>query len=184
MTDRTAPFQQIPITPLGNTTYCTGQVITHRVPVPGLVKSGGGDVIVDVTYEVHETEYDWVAVIVDHEYDSDPTIYGNHPLAVGPLRELLPDAYPLPDYPKTRRVARDQVVSMLAYRDLGGWVLTSSEWSQRNLDIHFPVRIVTDAQRQQYFAQVREYLPFEAQIWLSNEEDVIRIKPKREETNG
>lgn len=184
MDDRTAPFQQIPVTSLGNITHSTGRVITHSVVLPGLVKQGGGPVAVDVTYDVHEIDHDWVSVIVDYAYDCDPTVYGNHPLAVGPLRDLLPDAYPLLDYPRSRRAARDKVVSMLAHHDLGGWVLTSSEWSQRNIDIHFPNRIITEAQRQEYFAHIREYFPFEAQIWLSNEENVIRVKPKRKEADG
>lgn len=179
MTDRTAPFQKIRNTPLGPTTSATGRAITKTVQIPGLFGPGNKPVTVDVTYDIQEIDFDWVSVIVDYQYDSDPTVYGNHPNAVGPLRELLPTEYALPPYPKSRRVARDKVVSMLAHHDLGGWVLTDFEYSTRNLRIEVPTRIRPgDEQGERHFlALVREYIPFDAYVWWDVDNRVVRIRP-------
>jgi hypothetical protein len=176
---RTSPFQQIRNAPLGPTTHCTGRQIVREVLVPGLTTKDGSPLAVEITYEIHEIDADWVSVIVDHAYDSAPTVFGAHSAAVGPLRDLLPDEYPLSEYPQDPRVARDKVVSMLHHHDLGGWVFTDLEYSRRNLRIELPSRIsaIDDAELSYYFAVVREYFPFNASIRWDSENRCIRIRP-------
>lgn len=184
MADRTAPFAALPLEPLSSISQDTGRIIRKDVTIPGLKKHDGGPVIVEVTYTLVEIGYDWVSVIMDHQYGTEPVVYGSHVNAVGPLRELLPDAFPLPAYPETRQEARNQVVSMLMGHDLGGWVLADSEYSTRNLRVELPARFGRlhgaglEPEIRYYVACVTEYMPFRALVRWDGDNDCIRIGRK------
>lgn len=183
--DRTAPFDLVPHTQLSRVSDATAQIITRHVTIPGLFKPGGGPVIVDVTYTLEEIEHDYVGVIVDFAYDCDLRYFGNHPQAEGPLRMLLPDSYPLPDFPRTKREARSLLRTLLGHHDLGGWVTESDLKSSKTLYVTPPRNIWDDQERlDHYFAVVNEYVPFNAEVTWSKLEAVaaIRIRPHRQES--
>lgn len=179
MPDRTAAFTAIRKAPINDLTSFEVRSITHTVVIPGLTARGGGPLTVKRTYVIDEIEYDWVSVIVDYEFGDAPVVYGNHPLAVGPLREILPESLPQKPYPTLRRAARDMVVSMLAHHDLGGWV-TQPVIDDRTLEIKPPTRVTSDIEQRRYFAAVREYFPYKADLWWDDAADVIRVRPARE----
>jgi hypothetical protein len=176
MTKRTAPFTQIKEQPLTTISAWAGIVIRRQVELPGLIRRGGGPVTVDVTYTVEEIADDWVSVIVDHQYDSDPQIYGNHPLAVGTLRDLLPEAYPLPSFPRRRRVSRNKIVDVLMMLGCGGTV--APRRGSCAVDIHLP-NLPSD-QVDSYLSTVNEYLPFDALAWADLAKGVIHIQPRKD----
>lgn len=186
--DRTAPIRNIRRTPLNGISDIMTRNITHTVAIPGLTmpaQKGGGPLTVKRTYTVHEIAEEWVSVVVDYEFGDEPTVYGNHPAAVGPLREILPDAYPQRPFPKLRRAMRDGVVSMLAHHDLGGWVVMPII-DDRTLEIHPPAFHsisgfgTIEYRLQRWIAAVREYFPYQADLWWDEANDVIRIRPRSE----
>lgn len=181
--DRTAPFDLVPETYLSWMSDVKAKTITRHVPVPGLTQPGGGNVIVDVTYTLEEIEHDYVGVIVDYAYDTDLRYFGNHPQAEGPLRFLLPDAFPLDPWPKTKRQARDTLRGFLSHHELGGSVTESDLRESKALYITPPQFIWDDQERlDQYFALVNEYLPFAAEVAWSKWDGVaaIRVRPAGE----
>lgn len=177
--DRTAAFAAVRSAPINDLTDFTCRTITHTVAIPGLTARGGGPLTVERTYVIDEIDHDWVSVIIDFEFGDPPVVFGNHPMAIGPLREILPSALPQKPFPKTQRAARDMVVTMLAQHDLGGWVLTPVTDS-RVLEIKPPTRVDSDYEKNRYFATVREYFPFEADLWM-DDDDVIHVRPQSEE---
>ena len=185
--DRTAPFDLIPHTLLSRVGDATAQTITRSVAIPGLTKPGGGLVHVDVTYTLEEIEHDYVGVIVDFAYDCDLRYFGNHPQAEGPLRFLLPDAFPLPDFPKTKREARSQLRQFLGHHNLGGTVSETDLKGSKTLYVTPPLAISDDQQAlDDYFAVINEYLPFSAEVLWSKLQGVaaIRVRPYHHEESG
>lgn len=179
MAARTEAFTAIRSAPINDLTSFEVRSITHTVVIPGLTARGGGPLTVKRTYVIDEIAYDWVSVIVDYEFGDAPAVYGNHPLAVGPLREILPEGLPQKPYPALRRSLRDGVVRMLAHHDLGGWV-TMPVIDDRTLEIKPPVHVNSDIQKRRYFATVREYFPYKADLWWDDAADVIRVRPTPE----
>lgn len=177
--DRTAAFEAIRKAPINDLSSFEVRCITHTVCVPGLTTRTGGPLTVERTYILDEIDHDWVSVILDFEFGDAPVVYGNHPYAVGPLREILPYALPQRPFPKTQRAARDMVVSMLSHHDLGGWVL-APVIDSRTLEIKLPSRVDTDYERRRYFATVREYFPFQADIRWDADNERIRVRPRPE----
>lgn len=181
-TPRTAPFEAIRSAPINDITDTSARMITHTVVIPGLTAKTGGPLTVKRTYVIDDIAAEWVSVVIDFEFGGEPTVYGNHPHAIGPLRELLPDAYPQKNYITTRRSVRDGVVSMLAHHDLGGWVVMPVI-DDRTLEIHPPAfsqisGIGTLEYRLQcWIAAVREYFPYKADLWWDADNDVIRVRP-------
>lgn len=182
MSDRTAPFARIRQSAFNKVTDQTGQNITHHVIIPGLKNSKGEPLVVAVTYTVHEVAEEWASFIVDYQFDSDPVVYGTHPLAVGPLREILPAAYELPDYPANMDTARRQLRDMLRRHNLGGYIVTGDA-EGRTLEYH-PNDTTTDDpdyRNATITALVREYVPFRADVWWDEAHNVVRIRPPRSE---
>lgn len=184
--DRTAPFELIPLTPISQVNDHQGRLIRQpQVEVPGLAKHNGGQpVMVDGTvYDIEEIGHDWVAVHVDFDYDGDLHYYGNHNLSEGPLRELLPNAYPLPAYPATKREAMQTLRRMIGAHDLGGWIMESDLRSSKALYVQPPKAIWNDQEDlDRYFAILNEYMPFQADVrWVTVEgHSVIRVRPTTE----
>lgn len=184
--DRTAAFTAIRKAPINDLSDFKVRTITHTVAIPGLTlpaSKGGGPLTVERTYTIDEIDHDWVSVVVDYEFGDGPVVYGNHPFAVGPLREILPHALPQKPFPKTQRVARDMVVGMLSHHDLGGWVLTPVVDS-RTLEIKPPSRVDSDIEKRRYYATVREYMPFQADVWWDADNERIRVRPAPENREG
>lgn len=182
MTDRTAPFAAIRQSAYNRVTDQTGQNITHHVSIPGLKTRKGAPMVVAVTYTVHEVAEDWASFIVDFQFDSDPVIYGNHPMACGALREILPASYELPDYPATVRTARELVRNMLIHHNLGGHLFTGDA-DGRTLEYH-PAESARDNRTLHHAgvtALIREYIPFRADVWWDDAHEVVRIRPERNE---
>lgn len=180
---RTAPFEKIRKTPITKVSDIMARTITHTVEIPGLTRPDGSATTVDVTYTIDEIAEDWVSVVQDFEFADGTVVYGNHPAAVGPLRQLLPLAYPTKRYPAHPRTARDQVISVMVQHNLGGWCVTTT--SGRTLEYRFPqyqngLQESTSRMRARYFALLREYIPFAADLHLDEERDVIVIRPQRE----
>jgi hypothetical protein len=177
--DRTAAFTAIRSTPFNDINPHEGRNITHTVAIPGLTARDGGPLTVKRTYTIDEISHDWVSVTIDFEFGDAPVVFGNHPLAIGPLREILPEAIPWKPMPKTQRAMRDAVVRMLAQHDLGGWVLAPVVDS-RTLEIKPPSRISTDSERRRWFNTIQEYFPFQADIWWDDDNERVRVRPQRE----
>lgn len=184
MADRTRPYAEIRNRRLTRVSDATGRLITRTVTIPGLTNADGSPFTVDTTMDIQEIGYDTVSGIIDFDYSTEPQIFGNHPHAIGPLREWLPDAYPLPEYPQHREGAFRALASMMARHDLGG-VIVRPDVEGRTLEIHPPrfaqiQGIGTDEYRRQaWFACIREYLPFQADIWWDDAHDVARVRPSR-----
>lgn len=179
--DRTAPFQEIRPTPLSSVNAHQAQNIVHTVEIPGLTKKDGTPLTVDVTFTLDEIDHDWVSAVRDYEFGDGPVVFGAHPFAVGPLREILPDAYPLPEFPQHPRTARDKIVSVMVQHNLGGWVVIGMSGT---LEYRFPQRQNglnenPEYMRRRYFGILREYLPFQADIWMDEDRDVITIRRPR-----
>lgn len=187
MADRTAPYEQIRNKPLSKLSDATGRLITRTVTIPGLKDHDGKPITVDTTLDIQEIDTDWISGIVDFDYSTEPQVFGNHPHAVGPLRHWLPDAYPLPAFPASRRDAQHYVTRMLVHRDLGGWVTLPTD--SNTLEIR-PPRFnqisgfgTDEYRRQAWFSTIREYLPFQADIWWDDAHDVGRIRPTRKDAD-
>lgn len=181
--DRTAPFELIEPTPISWMSDVTARTIIRRVPIPGLTKPGGGPVIVDVTYTLEEIEHDYVGVIVDYAYDTDLRYFGNHPQAEGPLRFLLPAAFPVDPWPKTKRHARDALRTFMSRKKITGTIHESDLRESKALYVVPPLEILDDEnQLAEYFALLNEYLPFAADVAWSKWDGVsaIRVRPPNE----
>lgn len=181
---RTDPFELIPVTRLSSGHLA--RLVQHpAVEVPGLARRPGGTPVTvpGTVYDIVEIEHDYVTAHVDYDYDPESLHYfGNHTLAEGPLREILPDAYPLPDYP-TKREARDAVRRLLTMSTAGGFVVESDLRSSRALYVTPPMHVGGDQlELDKYFARLNEYVPFRAELaWCKVDgEHAIRIRPKGE----
>lgn len=180
---RTAPFQEIRRSTLNGISDILTRNIVHTVEIPGLTRGDGTPYTVDTTFTVDEIDHDWVSVVRDYEFGDGTVTYGNHPCAVGSLRDIIPDAYPLPDYPQHPRTARDRLISVLAKHNLGGWVTIGVMGG--TLEYRFPDRQNGlgeggASMRRRYFALIREYLPFQADVRLDEARDVIVIRRPRD----
>ena len=176
--DRTAPFQEIRATPLSSVNAHEARNIIHTVEIPGLTNKDGGPLTVDTTFTIDEIDHDWVSVIRDYEFGDAPLAYGNHPAAVGPLRDVLPESYPLPRFTGHIRSARNKIISVLTRHNLGGWATIGSD---NVIEYRFPDRQnglqeSPKSLRRRYFALLREYLPFQADIWIDEARDLIVIR--------
>lgn len=188
MADRTAPYAEIRNRQLTSVSDAQGRLITRTVTIPGLTNADGSPVTVDTTMDIQEIDYDTVTGVIDFDYSTAPQIYGNHPHAVGPLREWLPDAYPLPEFPASRRDAQHAMLRMFAKHNLSGWVTLPTDSNALELR---PVRFnqvsglgTAEYRRMAWFACIREYLPFQADIWWDDAHDLARVRPTRKDNNG
>lgn len=179
MTYRTAPLDAIRKSSISRVNYAPAQNITHHVTIPGLRNPDGSPVVVEKTFTVHEVAEDWASFIVDFEFGSDPVVYGNHPCAVGPLREVLPASYELPDYPANVYEARFKLRTMLCRHRLEGDLIVADADGQ-TLEYHFPDG---DVHRASVAATIREYIPFQADVWYDEANDVVRVRPARNEVS-
>lgn len=177
--DRTAAFTAIRSAPINDITSMDARTITHTVAIPGLTAPGGGPLTVKRTYVLDEIAEDWVSVVLDFEFGDPPVVYGNHPLAIGPLREILPDALPQDPFPQAQRVARDAVVSMLVQRKISGWVLMPA-LDHRTLEVKL-TNAATKEEETAQFNTIREYFPFQADLWWDDAHNMIRVRPSRED---
>lgn len=179
---RTAPFTAIRESALSKVNDHTARNITHHVAIPGLKKRDGSPMVVETTYTVHEIDEDWASFIVDYQFDSDPVVYGNHPLAIGALREILPASYELPDYPADVYVARTTLRDMLQDHEISGWLIIGDK-DGRTLEFvpTSTARDNHDLHHRTLTAFIREYVPFRADVWWDESHAVVRIRPQRNE---
>lgn len=184
MADRTAPFAAIRQSALSRVNDHTARNITHHVAIPGLKKRDGSPLVIEVTYTVEEIGYDWASFIVDYQFDSDPVVYGNHPMAIGPLREILPEAYRLPDYPANLNDARAALRKVIAHHDLGGTLVTGDadgRTMEYYLSAHNTLGENRDMRARRATTLIQEYVPFSADVWWDDANEVVRIRPARNE---
>lgn len=182
-TPRTEAFDTVAATPLGMLTTTLARTITQTVAIPGLTNTKTGEPLtVDRSYTIDEVDNEWVSVIVDYEFGDAPVIYGNHPNAIAPLREILPHhpQYAQADYPATARsAARILDAKVLRPRDMGGWATTPNGGENRVVEVELPwaARAGGAWDERRYFHAVREYLPFKADIWYDEARHTIVIRP-------
>lgn len=146
-----------------------------------------GHKIAGTTLTVDEVAEDWVSV-VDHNDPAGPavTIYGNHPFAVGALDDLLPGEETKRPWPKTDRVPRDRITSMLVHHGIRGHAVNGitgpvKAHPPRSIVVLLPFR-TTLFSAKATTATLREYLPYaDATVRLamgSGDYPTVLIYPK------
>lgn len=139
-----------------------GTIIQWPTFVFGLRHEDGTPVIFNVFYTIDEIAEDWVVV---RELDTDDYyVFGNHPHAVGTLRDLLPDALDaLPEFPE-KRMARRILQRLLDRRGMVAVAALSRDEESRTIYVHF-AEALGDGHAASLLAIVREYLPFRATVY-------------------
>jgi hypothetical protein len=146
--------------------FHVGAIINRPVPVPGLVASGGGDLIVAITYTVDEVGPDWVRTRTYGPNGIENDYWGNHHLAEGALRNLFDNGQvKLRPWPKRAHSAARIITSLTVHHGIPGWIhvptrtALPSGYPDNCIILNLP-RTCDPVQARKYAATVREYQPY------------------------